>query len=129
MEDLNAEVAPVMKFITLEEIHRQAGYTIPERNLDFRFIQDHETGYIVATMVNHIYSTEERDRVKLVTFKKPAGVFQHFKERWFPQLLLKFFPVKYIQEVEKVKFTARALFPELEVVGERYSIYHMGEFV
>lgn len=47
-------------------------------------------------------------------FKKPATWFQHFKESYFPNFLLKKFPVKYTSEIQKIDFTQYRIFPEME---------------
>lgn len=61
------------------------------------------------------------------TCSYPASWWQHFKQRWFPEWLLRRFPV----ELETKRFVAmaeaRALFPELHAAERYWTIAYLVE--
>ena len=55
----------------------------------------------------------------VLEFKKPASPWQHFKEKYFSEFLLKKFPVEYITEKksETIHFTRDFIFPKAQTSG------------
>jgi hypothetical protein len=67
--------------------------------------KDHYIGYRVR---GYVWS---QDAGKKVEFKYPADWWQAFKERWFPEWLLKRYPVAYTHR----EFQVKATYPDLVV--------------
>lgn len=56
--------------------------------------------------------------LKEITSKYPSDWWQAFKERWFPNWLLEYYPVKYTA----VKLEARVLYPEIHFPEKQYHL-------
>ena len=76
-------------------------------------------------LIMHLRTFTMKESVKEETFtfthKKPKNSWHLFKQEWFPKWLLKDFPIEYETIIEKVKFEAYEVYPQLPNV---YDVGH-----
>lgn len=99
---------PTFESITLEKMN----YTVSRRisrqemniaNINLEGYMDHVSRDLVINLTAAIASKD------LPGVKFPSDWKESFKERWFPEWLLKKYPVKYTE------YTAKALYPDIAI--------------
>ena len=100
-----------IRTVTLERLKASVFAYLPPELLDhtdiaFSSSADFFTNMIVARLTALIYG--EQESAQRTEHKYPADWWQAFKERWFPKLLIKLYPVKY----KKIIVDVRCIYPE-----------------
>lgn len=71
---------------------------------------------VIQCFTTWVWAEEIENRKKTVNFDVPASWFQHFKQQFFPNFLLKHFPVKKTRLEATVRFRRLACYPQLPLV-------------
>ncbi|KZR59136.1 hypothetical protein [Pseudobacillus badius] len=102
-----------IKQVTLDIIEEKVSQKVATEGLNNTLLEvkaDIAAGFLVAQLT--------RKRVKQFlgseTIKRPATWWQHFKETYFPSLLLKRFPVKY----EHIVVSAETFYDRIAIPNE-----------
>ncbi len=71
------------------------------------------TDAMIMELRTNVMSESLQDTTQSVEFTFPSGVWQHFKQRWFPKWMKRRFPVKATEYTKNVTFQRMALYPSI----------------
>lgn len=104
----------------LEKIRISAGFSIPRHMLDNAEI-DQELivgGEQLRFQLETFLAGNKRDESRIKTISYPMNWWEYFKERFFPSILLKHFPVEYKNIRVPQTITITNICPHIEVPND-----------
>lgn len=96
-------------------------YGLPNENYELSVVQGFKLEQVGRDMALHLTRRIPKETVAHFHIKYPKNWKEAFKERWFPNWLLKKFPVKY----NEVKYDVEAFYDKVSLPDKQpYVVFH-----